>query len=122
MPRRPGFRAASSTQHRGERLLKSRSRRSTLDAFGDFSRAELASMGGLSSYVELTQIGRAPLLAAAARKSAGGPPPHRCRDAGQSRARRAPTRVTALGSLLAAIDRTVSASGARELAARLAAR
>ena len=104
---------------RGERLLKSRLGVQALDAFGDFSRAELASMGGLLSYVELTQVGRAPLLRPPRKESAG-------RLLLIDAATRANLELTRsnqgarAGSLLAAIDRTVSASGARELAARLA--
>ena len=71
---------------RGERLLKSRLGVQALDAFGDFSRAELASLGGLLSYVELTQVGRAPLAATAAQRKRRQSAPHRCRDQSQSRA------------------------------------
>ncbi|MDG2405615.1 MAG: DNA mismatch repair protein MutS, partial [Paracoccaceae bacterium] len=34
----------------------------TLDAFGDFNRAEVSAMGGLIQYLEITQKGRLPLL------------------------------------------------------------
>ena len=34
----------------------------TLDAFGDFSRAEVSAMGGLIQYLEITQKGHLPLL------------------------------------------------------------
>ena len=34
----------------------------TLDAFGDFSRAEVSAMGGLIQYLEITQKGNLPLL------------------------------------------------------------
>ena len=104
---------------RGERLLKSRLGVQALDAFGEFTRAELASLCGLLSYVELTQVGKAPLLR-----------PPRKENAGSLLIIDAATRANLelvrsnqgarAGSLLAAIDRTVSASGARELAARLA--
>jgi DNA mismatch repair protein MutS len=104
---------------RGERLLKSRLGVQTLDAFADFSRAELASLAGLLSYVELTQVGRAPLLRPPRKESPGS---LLIIDAA-TRANLELTRSNQgarAGSLLAAIDRTVSASGARELAARLA--
>ncbi|HEY8277813.1 MAG TPA: DNA mismatch repair protein MutS, partial [Methyloceanibacter sp.] len=104
---------------RGERLLKSRLGVQALDAFADFSRAELASLAGLLSYVELTQVGRAPLLRPPRKESPGS---LLIIDAA-TRANLELTRSNQgarAGSLLAAIDRTVSASGARELAARLA--
>lgn len=41
-----------------------------LDAFGEFSRAELAALAGLLTYVELTQVGRAPLLRPPRKESA----------------------------------------------------
>ena len=46
----------------GERLLKARLGVADLEAFGAFSRAELAAVGALLKYVELTQIGKAPCL------------------------------------------------------------
>lgn len=103
---------------RGERALKDRLGVAALDAFGDFSRAELAALAGLLTYVELTQVGRAPLLR-----------PPRKESADKLLLIDAATRVnlelvrsnqgTRAGSLLAAIDRTVTAAGARELASRL---
>ena len=103
---------------RGERALKDRLGVATLDAFGAFSRAELAALAGLLTYVELTQVGRTPLLR----------PPRR-ETADQLLLIDAATRAnlelvrsnqgTRAGSLLAAIDRTVTAAGARELASRL---
>jgi DNA mismatch repair protein MutS len=91
----------------------------TLDAFGSFARAELSAMGALVDYLDLTQKGRA---AAAA--------PARCARRGRAMQIDAATRrnlelTQALsggrdGSLLAAIDRTVTAAGARLLERRLA--
>ena len=52
-------------------------------------------------------------------ESAGQPAPHRRRDARQSRTDALATRARAPASLLAAIDRTVTGAGARELASRL---
>jgi DNA mismatch repair protein MutS len=102
----------------GERLLKARLKVADLGAFGSFSRGELAAIGALLKYVELTQIGRQPCLR----------PPRRAACAGRLLVD-APTRTSLelmrslsgdkSGSLLAAIDRTVTAAGARELAARL---
>ncbi len=103
-----------------ERRLKAHLGVSALDAFGNFSRAELGAMGALLDYVELTQVGRMPALM----------PPRRTA-ASDTMAIDAATRanlelVKTLqgeneGSLLAAIDRTVTGAGARELASRLAA-
>ena len=59
-------------------------------------------------------------LAPAAQRECRTASADRCGDAGQSRACTARTRATRAGSLLAAIDRTVTAAGARELASRLA--
>jgi DNA mismatch repair protein MutS len=103
----------------GERLLKARLGVADLAAFGAFSRAELAAVGALLKYVELTQIGKAPCLR----------PPRRATPANRlviDAASRASLELLRSlsgekgGSLLAAIDRTVTGPGARELAARLA--
>ncbi|HUJ36583.1 MAG TPA: DNA mismatch repair protein MutS [Hyphomicrobium sp.] len=103
----------------GEAALKQQLKVAELGGFGGFTRPELAAAGALLKYVELTQIGRKPVLR----------PPRRSGsdtllliDAA-SRASLELTRSTAgekQGSLLGAIDRTVTGAGARELAARLA--
>jgi DNA mismatch repair protein MutS len=102
----------------GERLLKSRLGVADLAAFGQFSRAELAAVGALLKYVELTQIGKVPCVR----------PPRRATPADRlvidaaSRASLELSRALSgekAGSLLDAIDRTVTGPGARELAARL---
>jgi DNA mismatch repair protein MutS len=104
---------------RGERVLKQRLGVAALDAFGEFTRAELAALAGLLTYVEITQVGRAPLLRPPRKEIAGS---LLVIDA----ATRANLEITRsnqgarAGSLLAAIDRTVTAAGARELARRLA--
>ena len=104
---------------RGERLLKSRLGVQALDAFGEFTRAELASLAGLLSYVELTQVGKAPLLRPPRKESPGSLLLIDAATRANLELVRSNQGARA-GSLLAAIDRTVSASGARELAARLA--
>jgi DNA mismatch repair protein MutS len=111
--------AASFDSLAGERLLKAQLAVVDLAAFGAFSRAELAAVGALLKYVELTQIGKKPCLAPPRR---GGSADRLLIDA--------PTRASLelqrslsgerQGSLLAAIDRTLTGPGARELAARLA--
>jgi len=103
----------------GERALKARLGVAALDAFGEFTRAELAALAGLLTYVEITQVGRAPLLRPPRKETAGS---LLIIDAA-TRANLELTRSnhgTRAGSLLAAIDRTVTAAGARELASRLA--
>ena len=92
-----------------------------LDGFGDFSRAELGGLGALLDYVEITQAGRA-AAAAAAQRARRRPAADRRRDAAQSRAGARAWTGERDGSLLAAIDRTVTGAGARLLASGSAAR
>jgi len=90
----------------------------SLDAYGGFGRAELSAMGAIVDYLELTQKGRLPLLR-----------PPRLENAGRvvqidaaTRRNLELTRSLAggrAGSLLAAIDRTVTAGGARLLELRV---
>ncbi|MBI2235856.1 MAG: DNA mismatch repair protein MutS [Magnetospirillum sp.] len=91
-----------------------------LDGFGAFTRPELAAGGALVDYVELTQKGKLPLLK----------PPRRLAEGAVMEIDAATRRNLELaatltgerrGSLLATIDRTVTGSGARLLAAQLAA-
>ncbi|HWU26452.1 MAG TPA: DNA mismatch repair protein MutS [Rhizomicrobium sp.] len=103
----------------GERALKSLYRVAALDGFGAFSRAELSAAGALVGYLELTQKGKLPALKPPARIS------ERTFMGIDAATRRNLELVETLngtrtGSLLACIDRTVTAGGARELAARLA--
>ena len=92
----------------------------TLDAFGAFTRPELGAMGAIVEYLELTQKGQLPLLS----------PPHQERPGGMMQIDAATRRNLELtrslaggraGSVLAVIDRTVTAGGARLLERRLAA-
>jgi DNA mismatch repair protein MutS len=110
---------ASFDSFAGERLLKAQLGVADLAAFGSFTRAELAAVGALLKYVELTQIGKKPVVR----------PPRRSSCAAvlvidaASRASLELVRSSSgekQGSLLHAIDRTVTGPGARELAARLA--
>jgi DNA mismatch repair protein MutS len=111
--------AAHFESRRGERALTARLGVATLDGIGSFSRGELAALGGLFTYVEITQVGRLPLIRAPRREAAGS---LLLIDA----ATRASLEIvrsnqgSRAGSLLAAIDRTVTGAGARELAKRLA--
>ena len=112
--------AASFDSLAGERELKSRLGVADLGAFGAFTRPELAAIGAVLRYVDLTQINKKPVIRAPRRMGAGAA---LMIDAA-SRASLELTRSTSgekSGSLLDAIDCTVTGAGARELAARLAA-
>ncbi|MCI3179656.1 DNA mismatch repair protein MutS [Caulobacter sp. CCUG 60055] len=91
----------------------------TLDGFGELGGAEVAALGLIAAHLETTQAGRLPALR----------PPRRAGEADVMAidpATRASLEIEKTqsggrdGSLLAAIDRTVTAGGARLLAARLA--
>ena len=90
----------------------------TLDGFGNFSRAELAAAGAAIAYVEKTQISARPPLGIPERESAAS-------TLFIDPATRANLELTRTlsgardGSLLKAIDRTVTGGGARLLAERL---
>jgi DNA mismatch repair protein MutS len=102
-----------------ERVLRDWYGLATLDGLGDFSRAELAAAALAIRYVERTQLGARPPLAFPTRER---------RDAimeidAATRANLELTRTLAGardGSLLAAIDMSVTPSGGRLLAERLA--
>lgn len=92
----------------------------SLDGFGAFGRAEISAMGALVEYLDLTQRGKLPLLRPPVLEVPG--------DAMQidAASRRNLELTQALsggreGSLLGAIDRTVTAAGARLLERRIAA-
>src|SRR6266849_672314 len=92
----------------------------TVDAFGALSRLELTAAAACITYVERTQIGRRPPLSPPAREAAGAT---LAIDAA-TRANLELMRTQSgerRGSLIAAIDRTVTVAGARMLAQRLAA-
>ena len=111
--------AASFDSMGGERNLKARLGVTELGGFGSFTRAELAAVGALLRYIDLTQIGKKPVIRAPRKTGAGSV---LLIDAA-SRASLELVRSTSgekQGSLLDAIDRTVTGPGARELAARLA--
>ncbi|RVV98028.1 DNA mismatch repair protein MutS [Mesobaculum littorinae] len=90
----------------------------TLDAFGSFERAEISAMAALVDYLGITQKGRLPLLRAPVREAAD-------RVVQIDAATRRNLELTRSlsggrdGSLLAAIDRTATAAGARLLERRL---
>lgn len=92
----------------------------TLDAFGTFDRAEASAMGAIVEYLDLTQRGKLPLLRPPVKEAPGG-------SVQIDAATRRNLEITQAlsggrdGSLIAAIDRTVTAAGARLLERRLSA-
>lgn len=103
-----------------ERRLKETFQVAALDAFGDFDRAELAALGALVEYLELTQVGKLPRLEAPQRLAVGA-----LMEIDPATRRNLEITRTLTGerggSLLAAVDRTVTGPGARLLAGRLSA-
>jgi DNA mismatch repair protein MutS len=91
-----------------------------LDAFGSFERAEIAAAGTLIDYVQLTQRGKLPRLSAPRRLARGSVMEI---DAATRRNLELTETLSGQreGSLIAAIDRSVTGAGARALAAALAA-
>ena len=114
-PRLVALPAARFRPATAERLLAEAYRVATLEGFGAFTPAELAAAGALVEYVRGTQAGRLPLLAPLARETAG------TTMAIDAATRRSLELGSGERSLLAAIDRTVTAAGARLLAARISA-
>ena len=91
----------------------------TLDAFGRFSRAEVAAAGALLGYIELTQCGQMPRLDPP--RSAGGGSVMEIDAATRRNLELSRTLAgERQGSLFHAIDRTRSAAGARLLAQHIA--
>ncbi|MFT3966005.1 MAG: DNA mismatch repair protein MutS [Sphingobium sp.] len=114
------FDAADFQSDRAEARLKGHFGVATLDGFGAFGRAELSALGGLIAYLDHVGRGSIPFLQPPVRTTADA---HMAIDPAtresleicqtQSGAR--------TGSLLATVDRTVTAAGARLLAEDLAA-
>jgi DNA mismatch repair protein MutS len=104
----------------GERRLKSLFGLATLDAFGGLTRAELAACGGLLAYLDHAGKGTLPYLDPPRRRSVSD---HMAIDAA-TRDSLELVRSAAgnrAGSLLEAVDRTVTGLGARMLAADISA-
>ncbi|HEY4940932.1 MAG TPA: DNA mismatch repair protein MutS, partial [Rhizomicrobium sp.] len=103
-----------------ERALKAHYKVQSLDGFGAFGRAELSAAGALIAYLDLTQKGNLPALQTLARVA---PRAFMGIDAATRRNLELTQTLSGerKGSLLSVIDRTVTAAGARELGARLAA-
>jgi DNA mismatch repair protein MutS len=103
-----------------ERRLKERFAVATLDAFGAFDRAELAALGAVVEYVELTQRGTLPILRPPVGQRSGAT---MLIDAATRRNLELGRTLSGErnGSLLATVDRTITGGGARLLAERLSA-
>jgi len=102
----------------GERRLRQAFGVASLDAFGALTRADCAALGGLLAYVELTQVGRLPALQPPRRPEKGATMV--IDEATRASLELLKTASGAReGSLLAAVDRTATAAGARLLARRL---
>jgi DNA mismatch repair protein MutS len=103
-----------------QKTLKEAYKVATLDSFGAFTRAELSAWGALAAYIHLTQKDNAPPLAV----------PQRLKSNSSIEIDHATRRNLELtrtftgdrkGSLLDAVDRTLTAGGARLLCERLSA-
>lgn len=103
----------------GERLMKDAFKVAALDAFGTFSKAELGACGLLLDYLSLTQAGDDIRLDPPRREAAT---PHLAIDPATRASLEIDTAINGSrqGTLLATVDRTLTAPGARLLAARLA--
>jgi DNA mismatch repair protein MutS len=104
----------------GERRLRAIFRVAEVEGFGAFSRADIAALGAIVDYLELTQRGRLPLLRPPVREVPGGI----VQIDAATRRNLELTRSLAGAredTLLAAVDRTVTGAGARLLEARLVA-
>lgn len=91
-----------------------------LDAFGDFSRAEVAAAGALVDYVTLTQAGAAPALSPPSATSEQGLMAIDAATRASLELTRGPDGARD-GSLLAIMDMTITAAGARDLKTRVSA-
>ncbi|MFC7499131.1 DNA mismatch repair protein MutS [Enterovirga sp. GCM10030262] len=103
-----------------ERRLKERFGVATLDGFGGFDRAALAAAGGLLAYLDEVARETLPFLQPPLGRAADG---HMMIDAAtrESLELSVSASGTRAGSLLAAVDRTVTGAGARLLAADIGA-
>jgi DNA mismatch repair protein MutS len=113
--RRVGFDSIAA-----EGRLKERFGVATLDGFGSFDRAALAAAGGLLTYLDEVARDSLPFLRPPVGRAADG---HMTIDAAtrESLELTVSASGTRAGSLLAAVDRTVTGAGARLLAADLGA-
>ncbi|MDG1448443.1 MAG: DNA mismatch repair protein MutS [Ascidiaceihabitans sp.] len=115
-----GLSGSSFDSTSGEKRLCDLFGVSTLDAYGNFNRAEIAAMGAIVDYLNITQKGELPLLQPPQQEQ------HNRTVQIDAATRRNLELTQALsggraGSLLAVIDTTVTAGGARLLERRLSA-
>ena len=104
----------------GQRRILEAFQVATLESFGAFTRADCAALGALIAYIDLTQAGTMPVLQRPQQQSGS-------HAMAIDAATRASLELTGTqsgarkGSLLWAIDRTVTGGGARALAQRISA-
>ncbi|EAR53057.1 DNA mismatch repair protein [Oceanicola granulosus HTCC2516] len=112
--------ATSFDSTSGERRLCEIFRVGSLEGFGTFTRAEISALAGLVAYLEITQRGKLPLLRPPVKEGARAAMQI---DAATRRSLELTSAMTGgrAGSLLGAVDRTVTAGGARLLERRLSA-
>ena len=103
----------------GARDLKAQLGVAALDGFGTFGRPELAAAAAVLKYIDLTQMGRKPLLRVPKKSGAGATLTIDAATRSSLELVRSMSGDKS-STLLAAIDRTVTGAGARELQARLA--
>lgn len=120
LPEAQPFNRSAFDSSRAEARLTKLFRVATLEGFGQFSRAELAAMGGLIAYLDHAGKGRLPFLQPPVQRHTAG---HLMIDA----ATRESLEITQTmagqraGSLLGTIDRTVTGAGARLLSTDVSA-
>jgi DNA mismatch repair protein MutS len=104
----------------GRRRLQALFRVEALDGFGAFAPAEVAALGALVDYIELTQKGQLPRIAPPRRVSGGAAMEI---DAATRRNLELTRTLSGerKGSLIGVVDRTVTGAGARLLLARMTA-
>ncbi len=104
--------------HAATRRLTDHYKVKSLEPFGAFSRAEISAMGAIFDYLELTQKGKLPHLRTPVQESNGGTMQI---DAATRRNLELTRSLSGGrdGSLLAAIDKTVTAGGGRLLERRI---
>lgn len=102
----------------GERSLKQHFNVAALEAFGDFTRAEISACGGLVEYILLTQVGKMPNIQRPHKLTSG----HAMLIDVATRTNLELTKTLSgerKGSLLATIDFTITGPGGRLLAEHL---
>jgi DNA mismatch repair protein MutS len=114
------FESADFSSDRAEERLRAHFGVATLDGFGAFARAELSALGGLLAYLDHVGRGKIPFLQPPVRTTAEA---HLAIDPATRESLEICQTISGArtGSLLAAVDRTVTAAGARLLAEDLSA-